>query len=130
MHAPASPQRLDPAQAALPEADIQYLKEAARLTRHEAVDALRHAGGDAQQAFLNEVDALHLNEAAVDALVREYASFRCAGAGLHPLPCPRPSSSCMCLLRGSAPESVLWRCCSGVRRMCMVCAGSSLSFAD
>ncbi|KAK9834263.1 hypothetical protein WJX81_001484 [Elliptochloris bilobata] len=63
-------------QAAFPEADIQGLKEAAQLTRQEAVDALRHTKGDAEQAFLNELDALALNQDLVDLLVREYASFR------------------------------------------------------
>ena len=64
-------------QAAFPEADIQGLKEAAQLhTREAAIDALRHTRGDAQQALLNELDALALNQDLVDALVREYASFR------------------------------------------------------
>ena len=64
-------------QAAFPEADVQGLKEAAQLhTREAAIDALRHTRGDAQQAFLNELDALALNQDLVDALVREFASFR------------------------------------------------------
>jgi len=41
------------------------------------VEALRHTRGDAQQALLNELDAMHLNQALVDSLVHEYASFRC-----------------------------------------------------
>jgi hypothetical protein len=65
-------------QGAFPEADIQGLKEAAQLTRQEAVEALRHTRGNAQQALVNELDAMHLNQALVDSLVHEYASFRCA----------------------------------------------------
>ena len=126
LHAPASPSRVNFVQAALPEADIQGLKEAAQLTRHEAVDALRHAGGDAQQAFLNEVDAMHLNEAVVDALVHEYASFRCVA---HLMAHLSPSSMYLCeIVRKMG-------CCGGVaavcNEICMVCAGTGfLSRAD
>ncbi len=59
------------------------------------MEALRHTRGDAQQALLNELDAMHLNQALVDSLVHEYASFRCT---LRP-----PSQS-------SPPQSKLAKC--------------------
>ena len=58
------------------EADIQSLKEAAQLTRHEAVQALKHTHGNVKQAFVNELAALDLHVNSVDSLVRSYALQR------------------------------------------------------
>lgn len=93
-------------QAAFPEANIQGLKEAAQLhTREAAINALRHTRGDTQQAFLNDLDALALNQDLVDALVREYASFRC-GRSACMLPSDFAYSSRRSLLKSLIPLEV------------------------
>ena len=60
------------------EADIQALKEAVQLTRHEAVQALKHTHGDVSKAFTNELAALDLDVSLVDGLVQTYALQRWA----------------------------------------------------
>ena len=58
------------------EADIQALKEAVQLTRHEAVQALKHTHGNVSKAFTNELAALDLQVSFVDGLVQNYAVQR------------------------------------------------------
>lgn len=58
------------------EADIQALKEAAQLTRQEAIQALRHTEGDVTKAFVNEMTAFTLHACTVDLLVRDYSAER------------------------------------------------------
>ena len=58
------------------EADIQALKEAVQLTRHEAVQALKHTQGRVSRAFTNELAALDLHVSFVDGLVQNYAIQR------------------------------------------------------
>ncbi|CAL5218768.1 g487 [Coccomyxa viridis] len=58
------------------EADIQALKEAVQLTRHEAVQGLKHTHGDVSKAFTNELAALDLDVSLVDGLVQTYALQR------------------------------------------------------
>ena len=63
------------------EADIQALKEAVQLTRHEAVQALKHTQGSVNKAFTNELAALDVHVSFVDSLVQNYALQRCASLG-------------------------------------------------
>ena len=59
-----------------PEADIQALQDSVQLTRHEAVQAMKHTHGNVGQAFTNELAALDLNMSSVDGLVQTYAIQR------------------------------------------------------
>lgn len=51
------------------------------LGREDAIDTMRHAGGDADTALLLELARVRLDDAALDELVREYLSLRGLGNG-------------------------------------------------
>ncbi|KZV45991.1 hypothetical protein F511_10681 [Dorcoceras hygrometricum] len=58
------------------EVDIQALAHAVELTRQGAVDSLRFAKGDLQQAFKNELSRMRLDVSVLDELVQEYCVYR------------------------------------------------------
>ncbi|XP_051127068.1 uncharacterized protein LOC127248655 [Andrographis paniculata] len=58
------------------EVDIQALAHAVELTRQGAVDSLRFAKGDLQQAFQNELCRMRLDISVLDELVHEYCIYR------------------------------------------------------
>lgn len=52
------------------------------LRRREAEDALKLTGGDVAAALDHQLGRLRLNTAALDCLVWEYATTRCANWGM------------------------------------------------
>lgn len=58
------------------EHDVQSLKEAAGLTRAEAVQSLCHTKGDLHAALRNELSSHHLSTAILDPMLREYMAYR------------------------------------------------------
>ncbi|KAK9825307.1 hypothetical protein WJX74_007735 [Apatococcus lobatus] len=59
-----------------PEDLVQYLREAAGITRQEAVDSLRHTDGNMNQALDNELSSWHIDIPYLDQLVEDYANCR------------------------------------------------------
>ncbi|KAL8473154.1 hypothetical protein ACS0TY_030113 [Phlomoides rotata] len=58
------------------EVDIQALAHAVELTRQGAIDSLRFAKGDLNQAFQNELCRMRLDISVLDELVHEYCVYR------------------------------------------------------
>ncbi|KAG2436677.1 hypothetical protein HXX76_006205 [Chlamydomonas incerta] len=71
-----------------PEADVQAVIHGAGTSRQEALEALRHAGGDALSAFRAELGRLRLAEPLLAELAAEYAAVR--GLLLPPPPAVAP----------------------------------------
>ncbi|KAK9812138.1 hypothetical protein WJX73_010504 [Symbiochloris irregularis] len=58
------------------EREIQHLREAARLTREEAIQSLAHTSGDVYAALNNELSSYHLHLTLLDGMIQEYAAYR------------------------------------------------------
>ncbi|EME27456.1 hypothetical protein Gasu_50460 isoform 2 [Galdieria sulphuraria] len=61
-----------------PESDIQTLKDALRnrITRDDAVLALKYANGDVKRALKNELSLIHFDDDLVSSLVEDYIELR------------------------------------------------------
>lgn len=61
-----------------PESDIQTLKDALmnRITRDDAILALKYANGDIQKALKNELSLIHVDTDIVSCLVEDYIEWR------------------------------------------------------
>lgn len=63
------------------EREIQHLREAARLTREEAVQSLAHTSGDVHAALNNELSSYHLRLSLLDDMIQEYVAYRWDAGG-------------------------------------------------
>ncbi|GAX79817.1 hypothetical protein CEUSTIGMA_g7257.t1 [Chlamydomonas eustigma] len=68
--------QLSAAQVILKEADVQALIQCTGAPRRNAMEALRHAQGDVQKAFCDELARMPLNRSLLLSLVHEYVAFR------------------------------------------------------
>ncbi|KAK9869086.1 hypothetical protein WJX84_007951 [Apatococcus fuscideae] len=82
-----------------PEPDVQCLREAAGISRQEAVESLRHTQGNIHLAISNELSSWHIDTPYLDQLVEEYANFK--GLLQPPDGAAKPHGSCAATNNGS-----------------------------